>query len=277
VEKTLELELKLIADVGIIGKPNAGKSTLLARISAARPKIAAYPFTTLRPNLGVAEIDQRAVVVADIPGLIEGAHEGSGLGLEFLRHVERTRLLIHLLDGAALDPVADYRAINAELAQYSHALSEKPQIVAVNKIDLPDTRELFSVIEEELPDSVGELYAVSAVTGEGVQQLLRVVADRVDELDRELEAQRPEPTEFVHRPGASDEREFAVTEVAPGVFRVSGEEVERLAVMTDWSNHESIERFDRVLRARGVSAALEEAGVQLGDTVLIGDGQLEWR
>lgn len=272
-ERTITLELKLIADVGIVGKPNAGKSSLLARVSAARPKIAAYPFTTLSPNLGVVEIDGRDFVMADIPGLIEGAHQGVGLGLQFLRHVERTRLLVHLLDGASQDPVADFRAINGELASYSVDLADKSQIVALNKIDLTEARERYPDVSRELRGEVEEVYAISAVTGEGVRRLLHAVADRLAELPKEAAV----PDIFVFRPHERESVSFEVTQEAPGVFRISGEEIQRLAVMTDWSNDEAMERFERMLIARGVSARMEEFGVQLGDTVMIGDIELEWR
>lgn len=272
-ERTLELELKLIADVGLLGKPNAGKSTLLAAVSAARPKIADYPFTTLSPMLGVVEVDGRTFVMADLPGLIEGAHAGAGLGLQFLRHVERTRLLVHLLDGLSPDPVTDYEAINRELALYSPTLAQKPQIVALNKLDLPDVQARYSDVQRALTEKVSRLYAISAATGQGVRELLRVVADRLAELPR------PEPPEelFTYRPQAREDTSFVVTREGDGIYRVTGEEIERLAQMTDWANSAALERFERILRARGISAALEEAGVQLGDTVLIGQIELEWR
>lgn len=273
-ERTLELELRLIADVGLLGKPNAGKSTLLASVSAARPKIADYPFTTLQPNLGVVEIDNRVFVMADIPGLIEGAHQGAGLGIQFLRHVERTRLLVHLLDGASLDPAADYRAINQELAQYSEKLATKPQVVVLNKMDLPDTQEWLSLLEEELEGAVDHIHAISAVTRQGVQDLLRVIADRLAELPQE----EPPEEMFVFRPHERKEStSFQIAQEEPGIYRLSGTEIERLAIMTNWFSGEAAERFERIMGARGISAQLEEAGIQLGDTVLIGDIELEWQ
>ena len=286
-ECTLELELKLIADVGILGKPNSGKSTLLASVSAARPKIAAYPFTTLSPNLGIVEVAGRTFVLADIPGLIEGAHEGAGLGLQFLRHVERTRLLIHLLDGASPDPAADYRAINRELALYSEKLASRPQIVVLNKMDLPETREKLPTLEQDL-EQVDHLHVISAVTRQGVLDLLRHVADRLDDLALEESSEedvRAHDAElFVFRPhkdsaamSAEESTAFEISQEGPGVYRLSGKEIERLAIMTDWQNDEAIDRFERIMTARGISAKMEEAGVKMGDTVLIGDIELEWR
>lgn len=270
----LTLELKLIADVGVVGKPNAGKSTLLSAVSAARPKIADYPFTTLSPNLGVVEIDGREFVMADIPGLIEGAHEGVGLGHEFLRHVERTRLLVHLLDGASLDPAEDFRVINRELAMHSDRLAAKPQVVALNKADLPDTTVMMGLLREELGEVSSEIHLISAVTGQGVRDLLRALADRLAELPRE----EPEEDIYVFRPHEQREsREFSITQEDEDHFRVSGQEIERLAQMTDWSSYEAMERFERIMIARGISEALELAGISLGDTVLIGELELEWR
>ncbi len=272
-ERTLNLELKLIADVGLLGKPNAGKSTLLASVSAAKPKIAAYPFTTLGPLLGVVEVDTRTFVMADIPGLIEGAHQGVGLGLEFLRHVERTRLLIHLLDGASPDPAEDYKEIQQEIALYSQDLAEKEQIVVLNKMDLPEAREKHPRLEKELP--VEKVYAISAVTTEGVQELMRAVADRLEQIPEKGPEEEEEM--FVFRPHEEGEDKTAqVQKLGPGVYRLSGEEIERLAVMTDWSNRQAMERFERIMRARGISSQLKEAGVQVGDTVIIDDIELEW-
>jgi GTP-binding protein len=270
---TLVLELKLIADVGLLGKPNAGKSTLLGRVSEAKPKVADYAFTTLSPSLGVVEIDDRTFVMADIPGLIEGAHEGAGLGLQFLRHVERTRLLLHLLDGSSPDPVADYRAINAELALYSEALAAKPQIVVVNKIDDPEARQKAEEVRQLLAGEVGQVYVISALTREGVPDLVHAIVDRLAKLPSEA----PSAELHVFRPTRREGTAVTIVREGPGVFRLRGEEIERLAIMTDWSNYEAIERFERILRARDISPRLEEAGVKLGDTVIIGDVELEWR
>lgn len=270
-ERWLYLELRLIADVGIVGVPNAGKSTLLAAVSAARPKIAAYPFTTLVPNLGVVALDDRSFVMADIPGLIEGAHRGAGLGHKFLRHIERTRLLIHLLDGASPDPLHDLEDINQEMALFSPRLAEKPQIVVLNKMDLPQARAIWPQIEGEMRRRGTPVASISALTGEGVRPLLHRVADLLEQLPEEV----PMEGVPVLRP-VEEEEGFRVVREGEGVFRVEGRRVERAAAMTDWDNEEAIARFQRVMAAMGVTAALEEAGVREGDTVHIGQVELEW-
>jgi len=272
-ERWLRLELKLIADVGIIGVPNAGKSTLLSVVSAARPKIAAYPFTTLQPNLGVVTVDDyQSFVIADVPGLIEGASEGAGLGHQFLRHVERTRLLIHLLDGAAIDPLADYDAINDELAQFSEHLAAKPQIVVLNKMDLPDAQAWWPLVQEGMQDRDMEVHAISAVSGQGVRQLMQ----RTYELLRSLPTPDLVPEEVaVFRP-AEQEDAYTIERETDG-WRVRGVRVERVAAMTPFVLPEAAARFQRQLRAMGVEAALEEAGIQPGDMVRIGERELEWQ
>jgi len=276
--RRLFLELKLIADLGIIGKPNAGKSTFLAAVTAARPKIAAYPFTTLIPNLGVADIDERSVVLADIPGLIEGAHQGAGLGDRFLKHIERTRVLIHLLDGAAENPLADFDAINAELEQYKMALSQKPQIVGFNKMDLPDAQTHFKKLKTKLARRGVPVVPISAATGEGVQELLRGALAILQTLPPEVPALETE-TMPVFRPAPNEdaftvEREAQVGDVQ--IFRVRGVKAERVAQMTNWDQEEGVQRTHRVLQALGVNDALRAAGVQEGDYVRIGDIELEW-
>jgi len=272
--RAIELELRLLADVGLIGKPNAGKSTLLSRISAARPKIGDYPFTTLQPNLGMVRVDDlTSFVAADIPGLIEGAHEGAGLGHAFLRHIRRTRLLVHLLDGMSMDPVSDYEEINQELAAYDADLAIKPQIVVLTKQDLPDSREMLSLVQDALEDQGVEVMGISAVSGVGIQEMLHRVADRLSALS-EVEVEEPL---YVFRPAEEDPVAYHVHRIVDGGFRVRGDEIERIAIQTDWSNQEAIERFERILRARGITEALEEAGVELGDTVYIGPYELEWQ
>jgi len=270
-ERWLRLELRLIADVGIVGAPNAGKSTLLAAVSAARPKIADYPFTTLIPNLGVVEVDGTTFVMADIPGLIEGAHQGAGLGDKFLRHIRRTRVLVHLLDGAAPDPLADFAAINRELELFSPDLARKPQIVALNKMDLPEAQEKWPRVARALKRQGYDALAISAATGEGVQALLRQVAATLRELPAEP---TPAPEQKVFRP-KPDEDAFEIVREG-GYWRVKGIKVERAAAMTNWDLDEAVLRFQRLLDSMGITEALREAGVGPGDTVVIGDAVLEW-
>ena len=269
-ERNLRLELKLIADVGLVGVPNAGKSTLLSVVTNAKPKIAPYPFTTLKPNLGVAELDlDTSLILADIPGLIEGAHQGIGLGHEFLRHIQRTRVLIHILDGMAEDPLLDFAQINTELSLFDPALAEKPQIVVFNKMDLLDVQARWPEIQESLEKRGHEAYAISAVAGTGVRPVL------VRALQLLAEAPPPpEPDLPVYRV-ESDPREFSVSRVPEG-WRVSGVSIERAAKMTYWEYRQSIRRFQRILQALGIDEALREAGVQEGDIVLISKHELEW-
>jgi GTP-binding protein len=271
--RTVQLELKLIADVGIVGVPNAGKSTLLAAVSAARPKIADYPFTTLTPNLGVAMADgEHTLVLADIPGLIEGAHEGAGLGIRFLRHIERTRVLIHLLDGAAADPLKDFESINAELDFFSARLAAKPQVVALNKMDLPQAQDLWPRVKAAMRERALPAYALSAATGQGTRELLFAVWRRLQEMPEEP-AQAEEVRVF--RP-EEDEDAFEIQR-EEGHFRLTGRRVERAAAMTDWNNDESVARFQRILKAMGILEELLATGVHTGDTVAIGEHELEWQ
>jgi GTP-binding protein len=269
-ERWLILELKLIADIGIIGVPNAGKSTLLSVVSAARPKIAPYPFTTLTPNLGVAVLDDQELVLADIPGLVEGAHAGIGLGHSFLRHIQRTRVLIHLLDGTGEDPIGDFVQINSELALFDPDLGEKPQLVALNKIDMPQAQERWPSVREALGKRGIEVVAISGLTHQGVSELLHEALRVLQELPE------PEPAEEVpvFRP-EEDEGAFEI-KFDGEAYRVIGKRIERAAAMTYWEYDEAILRFHRILEALGISAALEEAGVEPGDTVIIGDTELEW-
>ena len=271
-ERWLRLELKLIADVGIVGVPNAGKSTLLSVVSRATPKIADYPFTTLVPNLGVVVIDHKDFVMADIPGLIEGAHSGSGLGHRFLRHIERTRMVVHLLNGLSPDPLGDFEAINTELELFNPALADKPQIVVFNKMDLPDVQSLWPEVRDALvAQGVPEPLAISAITGENVQTLLRRVVTALEALPK------PAPTAVqpvIFRP-EMDEDYFDI-EQADDHWRVTGIRIERAAAMTNWDYYEAEMRFQRILDAMGISRALEEAGVEDGETVVIGNAELIW-
>jgi GTP-binding protein len=270
----LALELKLIADVGVVGVPNAGKSTLLSVISAARPKIGDYPFTTLQPNLGVVTVgDYDTLVVADIPGLIEGASEGVGLGHDFLRHIERTRVLIHLLDGASADPLAEYDMINVELALYNPQLAEKPQLVVLNKIDLPDAQALEPLIRQQVTEAGRPFFSISAVTGQGIKPMLYEVKRMVDATPRPQPVATDGPV--VIRPPV-EEKPFIIKREGGNVWRVRGKEIERIASMTYFEFGDSLMRFQSVLEKSGITAALTEAGVKVGDTVYIGDQELEW-
>ena len=272
-ERWLSLELKLIADVALVGLPNAGKSTLLSVVSNAKPKIADYPFTTLEPNLGTVVYDNRDLVFADIPGLIEGAHLGIGLGHSFLRHIQRTSIIVHILDGAADDPIADYNQIRAELALFDEKLAQRQEIVVVNKLDLPDAREYFPLLEESFCErGVSQLMPISALTRQGVNALIQRTFEHAANLPAAL--QRPQdylPTYEL------DEADLPFTlEKAHGVFYVSGERIERAAAMTFWDHDEAVARFQKTLHALGVVDALQRAGVSGGDTVFVGEYELEW-
>jgi len=273
IEKNLRLELKLIADVGIVGVPNAGKSSLLAAVTNATPKIASYPFTTVEPNLGVAELDlENTLILADIPGLIEGAHQGVGLGDSFLRHIQRTRVIIHLLDGMAEDPLLDFSQINSELALFDENLAKKPQIVAVSKMDLPEVQERWPQLREALVGhGIDDPLAISSVAHIGLEPLLW----RAHELLKT--APKPETIAAlpVYRP-SEDPREFSISRTSDG-WQVSGAAIERAAKMTFWEHEGSVRRFQRLLETLGVEKALREAGVQEGDTVYISDYELEWQ
>jgi GTP-binding protein len=273
-EKRLRLELKLIADIGIVGVPNAGKSTLLSSLTNAKPKIAPYPFTTLEPNLGVAEVDdETTVVLADIPGLIEGASRGAGLGYDFLRHVQRTRVLIHLLDGLSNDPLADFSQINAELALFDPALAQKPQIVALNKIDQPEVQEQWNALKAKFKKQKVEVMAVSALARTNVRELLLKAAAKLAEAPPLAEAALPLP---VYKP-TEDNRQFAVNREGAHEWRLSGAGIERAAAMTPWEHDGSVRRFQKLMERLGVDDALRKAGAQEGDTVYIGDYELEWQ
>ncbi len=270
-ELWLTLELKLIADVGIVGVPNAGKSTLLSTVSGARPKIANYPFTTLHPSLGVVTIDEYdTMVLADIPGLIEGAAQGAGLGHDFLRHIERTRVLIHLLDGAASDPLLDWAMINQELAFYDIALEDKPQLVVLNKMDLPDAVAWEPIIREEVVKAGYSFCSISAVSGLGVREMLFKVKRMLDTAPVSEIVQK----EQVIIGPPEDEGFFIERE--GDAWRVSGKKIERVAAMTYFEFDETVVRFQHILERMGISQALEERGVQVGDIVNIGDQELEW-
>jgi GTPase len=260
----LRLELRLLADCGVIGVPNAGKSTLLSVVSAARPKIADYPFTTLEPQLGVVRVsDEDSFVMVDVPGLIEGAHEGAGLGDRFLKHVERTRALVHLLDGAKpLEEIlADKETIERELGSWNRKLLEKPTLLALNKLDLPDARERLI----ELQTRFSDLRGISAVTNEGVRDLVYAVARTIEDAPAP-EIVTPPPARIELVPADA----FVLERGRDGAFELSGERIERLAAMTNFDSDESLARFERVLEKMGVERKLHEMGAIEGDTVRIG-------
>jgi GTP-binding protein len=272
-ERRLVLELRLIADVGIIGVPNAGKSTLLAALTNARPKIADYPFTTLQPNLGVARLDDdTAVVLADIPGLLEGAHRGIGLGSTFLRHIQRTRALIHLIDGESPDPVADFSQVNAELALFDPRLKARPQVVAVNKIDQPDVLARLPELETRFRQLGVRVLRVSALARTGSAELLRAAVQAMLRAAPEPEADQVP----VYRPD-EEATAFRVEAEGQAVWRVRGRAIERAAEMTYWEFPEAVRRFQRILERLGVDDALRRAGAKQGDSVRIGGYELEWQ
>ena len=270
----LRLELRLIADVGIIGIPNAGKSTLLSVLTQAKPKIAAYPFTTLEPNLGVARVDDdTTIVLADIPGLIEGASQGVGLGHEFLRHIQRTRLLIHLLDGMSADPLADFSQINTELSLFDPGLAQKLQLVVLNKIDQPEVKERFNKLRSEFKKRGVELMTISALARTNTAELLDKAAARLAELPPQISV---EPKLPVYRP-KEDPRDFHIKREGSHNWRVKGTAIERAAAMTFWQHDGSVRRFQKIMEILGVDDALRKAGVHEGDTVSIGENELDWQ
>jgi len=265
-EREITLDLKLIADAGLVGPPNAGKSSLLAALTAAHPKVGAYPFTTLDPELGVADTEGGRIVIADIPGLIEGAAHGAGLGLRFLRHVERTRALVYVLDGASADPWRDLETVRQELALFSAELAERPYVVAVNKVDLEPARRLRAKNRRR------GVYFVSALTGEGLPELMDAVF--------KLVASAPAPS----LPAAAAVKKLPLrpssrmmVEKVPSGFVVSGERVEQLLERTNLDSEGGLARFQRALDRLGVNQALEAAGVEPGDTVRISDVEFEYQ
>lgn len=286
-EYMLRLELRLIADVGLVGLPNAGKSTLLASSTRAKPKIADYPFTTLQPNLGVVEVGGPggdSFVLADIPGLIEGAAAGHGLGHEFLRHVRRTKLLLHVLDASGglegRDPIQDFQTINRELFDFDPGMQNKPMIVALNKIDLPEAQENLTVLRDFLSGDGYEIFEISAATGEGVRDLQNAISERMRSIreheaeEKRLEAEKPKRR--VYTLGNIDERAWEIQRTAPHEFTVSGVGLERFAAMTNFDQWESATRFQRVLDRAGILKELEKMGIEEKDTVIVGAFEMAW-
>jgi GTP-binding protein len=272
----LRLDLRLIADIGLVGLPNAGKSTLLAALTAAQPKIADYPFTTLEPNLGVMDLsedDLRRPTIADVPGLIEGASTGAGLGHAFLRHVERTRVLVHVVDGAGRDPSWAHDVIREELRAHDMALLKKPMLVAFNKMDLPAAAAAWPLFRDERDAEGLTVVAVSAATGQGIDEVRTRLAEMLPSAEELGEPVEPSGV-VVHRITTPDE--FAVDRESAGIFRVRGRRIERIAAQTNFEIDESAERFQRDLLRLGIDAELRRAGVVPGDTVRIGHVELEW-
>lgn len=291
-EHWIELEMKLMADAALVGVPSAGKSSLIARMSAARPKIADYPFTTLVPNLGVVQGDEHNFVVADIPGLIEGAHQGKGLGHEFLRHIERTALIVHVVDMTGgyegRDPVEDYRIINNELAMYADELAQRPRIVVANKVDVSGTEDAVRRLKEEVRkdaiaaangnefadgvDEASRVFEISALTGKGVDSLIHAIADKVFELrSAAKEAQEGEvqyDQVWQHKREQRD-RKYTVRKLSDGIFRVEGVQIERMVVQTDWENDEALSFLQHRFNRLGLEKELLKAGAVNGDEIRI--------
>lgn len=267
----LDLELKLVADVGLVGLPNAGKSTLLAALTRAKPKIADYPFTTLTPNLGVARLEDRELVIADLPGLIEGAHRGAGLGEEFLRHIERTRFIVHVVDASREDPLADMRVIEHELREYGHGVPELPRLVALNKTDLAEARDRLPALREAIAPLPA--LALSAASGDGVDALNRELFTRVRQVPLPPVQPLLQERRIAFQGSGS---QWKVVPEADG-FRVTGDRVERLAGGIDWQSPEASAYFQRMLMRTGIEKQLRRLGAKPGDTVRIGRLELEWK
>ena len=275
-EYEVELELKMISDVGLVGFPNAGKSTLLSKVSAAMPKIADYPFTTLVPNLGVVRIDEGAsFLLADIPGLIEGAHQGVGLGFDFLRHVERNRMLLHIVDVAGVDgrdPVDDFEKINEELRLYNPRLAERYQVVAANKVDLPQGQQNLERFKEAVEAKGFRVFPISAASGDGVKQLMQYIAAKLDELPA-VAPLTVTDKEVIYT--AEEEEPFTIRREGD-VYIVEGSWIDKLVRSVNFGVHESLQYFQRSLKSKGVIDALEEMGIDEGDTVRIYDIEFEY-
>ena len=274
-EKELILELKLLADVGLIGFPNVGKSTFLSMTTSATPKIADYHFTTLEPNLGVVKTDYGdSFVIADIPGIIEGASEGTGLGIQFLRHIERTRLLLHVIDvsgSEGRDPVQDFYTINEELKKYSEKLSKRKQIIVANKIDVMQNEELYKNLEKVAKENSIDIFKISAATGEGISELIKYVSATLKTLPKEDLIEITDKKVYTLK----DEDEYTIQNV-DGKFVIKGESVEKVMRRVNIADNESLYYFQKSLDNLGVNQKLKEMGIKEGDIVQIGDYELEW-
>lgn len=280
-ERNVQLELKVLADVGLVGFPSVGKSTLLSVVSAARPKIAAYHFTTIVPNLGMVDAgDGRSFVMADLPGLIEGASQGVGLGHQFLRHIERTRVIVHVIDMSGSEgrvPYEDYMAINNELEQYNLRLMERPQIIVANKMDMPDAEENLNEFKTKIAEDI-PVFPISAVTKTGLRELLLAIADKLETTPEfplnEILEQEDEDTVLYKY--VAEEPDFEISREPDGTFELSGAKIERLFTMTNFERDASISRFARQLRAMGVDEALRKRGAKDGDIVRLLDYEFEF-
>jgi len=276
-ERWITLELKLLADVGLVGFPNVGKSTIISHVSAAKPKIADYHFTTIVPNLGMVKVDEgRSFVMADIPGLIEGAAEGAGLGHRFLRHTERTKVLVHVLDisgSEGRNPLEDFAIVNQELERYNPKLMKRPMVIAANKTDIMGEEDYLARLQEELPEY--EVFPISAATGEGLKPLVYRLAELVEQT--ELEVEEVTPTDEVKVTKAvEDEVKFEIEQDEFGVYVVSGPEIERQWRRTNFVNEDAVSRFLQIVEAMGVVKALRDMGCQDGDTVRIKDVEFDF-
>lgn len=279
VTRNIRCELKVLADVGLVGLPSVGKSTIISIVSNSRPKIASYHFTTLNPNLGVVRVeDERSFVMADLPGLIEGASLGQGLGLQFLRHIERTRVILHVIDmsgSEGRDPFTDYKVINNELASYKYDLMRRPQIIVANKMDIPGAKDNLELFKMELEDDY-PIIPISAATKENIQELLYKTMDLLEhtkETDLYSEEDYEQVVEYNFTP---DEDVFEITRADDGVYEVTGQPLRKIFDMADFSKDQGVKRFSRQLRTLGVDAELREMGVQNGDTVRIFDFEFEF-
>lgn len=268
----IRVELKVLADVGLVGLPSVGKSTLISVVSNSKPKIAAYHFTTLQPNLGMVKVDDdTSFVMADLPGLIEGASLGQGLGHQFLRHIERTRVILHMVDMGATegrDPFEDYTKINQELASYKYDLMSRPQIIVANKMDVPGAEDQLDLFKEQLQEDV-PVIPISAVTKENVQQLLYQVKETLLSAPTLRDLQSNEAEDIVEYTFKKKEKPFVITRGDDGIYDVEGETLRRIFEMTDFTKDQSVKRFARQLRQLGVDKALRDEGVKSGDTVRI--------
>lgn len=272
-ERHVDLELRVLADVGLVGFPSVGKSTLLAAVTRARPKVGAYHFTTLTPQLGVVETpDHRDFVIADLPGLIEGASEGLGLGHEFLRHVERTRVIVHVIDMAAVDgrdPVEDFQVIESELVEYDPQLASRPRVIAANKMDLPDASDGLQAFQNAYPDL--EVFPISGATHQGLDDLLKRLADLLDELPETVEEEEESIDETTHKVYRLEREHPFTIERDGGTFIVHSEELEKLVKMTNFQQFDAVKRFQRILKTRGVDDELRNRGAKDGDSIQIGE------